>query len=137
LTTRHLTLASKLDRLFAFYHARTEPELGHHDVAIILGQRIGRVIDPQILTDARAGRRDSLDPEICDALCALFGVEPSYLRESGGRDVDIDLRLCLWTLARDRGLHHIAARCAAISRDQMQKLIDEIAAEPACALSAD
>jgi hypothetical protein len=124
------TLAAKLDRLFAFYHARTEPELTHQDVAIILGQRTGRVLDPDLLTEVRAGRVTELDRDVADALCALFGVDSVYLRESGSRDIDIDQRLCLWTLARDRGLNHLAARSVQLTRERLQELIDEIAAAP-------
>ena len=116
MTTSPLTLASKLDRLFAFTTPAPNPS-SDTTTSRSSSASASAGVDPQILTAARAGRTDSLDLEICDALCALFGVEPAYLRESGGRDIDIDQRLCLWTFARDRGLHHLAARCADLSRD--------------------
>ena len=125
---KHLApnLGQKLERLFAFYHHRDEPELSTQAVATLVGQRIGEPVAVDLLESARAGEVDSLPTAMADALCDLFGVDRDYLRISGGKDIDIDQRLRLWTAIRDRGLNHFAARAAAMSREDIEKLIAEV-----------
>ncbi|MFF0818394.1 hypothetical protein ACFYVR_25090 [Rhodococcus sp. NPDC003318] len=125
---KHLapTLGQKLDRLFAYCHHRDEPELSTQAVATLVGQRIGEPVAVTLLESARAGDVESLPVAIADALCDLFGVDRDYLRLTGGKDIDIDQRLRLWTAIRDRGLNHFAARATAMTREDVEKLIAEV-----------
>ncbi|CRK54615.1 conserved protein of unknown function [Rhodococcus sp. RD6.2] len=125
---KHLapTLGQKLDRLFAFYHHRDEPELTTQAVATLVGQRIGEPVTVELLANARAGDVESLPTAMADALCDLFGVDRDYLRLSGSKDIDIDQRLRLWTAIRDRGLNHFAARATTMTREDLEMLIAEV-----------
>lgn len=120
------TLAQKLDRLVAFYHHRGEPELSLQAVATIAGRKLGEPIPAQLLEDVRAGVQSSLPDPVADAICDVFGVDRDYLRQSGGRDIDIDQRLRLWTAIRDRGLDHFAARATELSREDVEELIAQV-----------
>ncbi|MFD1812067.1 hypothetical protein [Rhodococcus gannanensis] len=119
-------LRQKLDRLFAYFHRRNDPELTTVEVATMATEHCGTTVSPTLLDAARSGAIDALPPTVADALCDVFGVDRDYLRLTGGRDIDIDQRLRLWTAIRDRGLQHFAARAADLSRDDLEHLIDEV-----------
>ncbi|MEE2033382.1 hypothetical protein [Rhodococcus chondri] len=125
---RHLapSLGQKLDRMIAFYHHRNEPELTLQAVATIVGQKAGQQIAVEVLERVRSGELTVLPEQIADALCDSLGVDRSYLRETGGQDIDIDQRLRLWIAIRDRGLDHFAARATSLTREDFEKLIGEV-----------
>ncbi|EME23402.1 hypothetical protein [Rhodococcus triatomae] len=120
------SLRQKLDRLFAYFHRRDEPEPTTVAVAAMATEHSGTAVSPDLLDAARCGEVDALPTAVADALCDVFGVDRDYLRLSGGRDIDIDQRLRLWTAVRDRGLQHFAARAVDLSRDDLELLIDEV-----------
>jgi hypothetical protein len=129
-----LSLSEKLTRLFEFFHARTEPELTHQAAAIIVGQRLGRLIDPASLDGARRGE-GGLPADVRETLCELFGIDHVYLSLSALHNQDtekkiqrIDRNLLMWTLARDRGLKHLAARCG--SPEAVEAIIRELEMMP-------
>jgi hypothetical protein len=128
-----LTHADRLNRLFAYYHARLEPELTEQAVATIVGQALSRrdeypdyfQLDPKILVDVRQGRRD-LPLDIADAICDQVGADRDYFRGSDKQVHAIDQTLRLWTIARDLGLNHLA--CRGMSPEHIDSLIDELSA---------
>lgn len=126
-----LTLAHKINRLFDFYHRRSEPQLDTQSVAIVLGQRLGRQVNPEHIAGLRAGTVREADEDLLRELSILFGVSNDYLvPTTQGRDADIDQRLRLWILVRDKGLSCRAARANSLSYEEMEALIAELEALP-------
>lgn len=126
-----ISLSHKVNRLFDFYHRRGEPQVDVQSLAIVLGQKLHRQINPAYLTAIRAGSVVDVDEEILVALCEFFGVDEQYLTETAGRDIDIDQRLRLWILVRDKGLGYLAARANGLTRVELEALIAEVQALPA------
>ncbi|MEV6364893.1 hypothetical protein [Nocardia asteroides] len=125
-----LSLAGKIDRMIAYSHRWDEPAMNNEQIAAALTEALGRTVDPAEIAALRTGSVLEVTREVADALCALCGVtDVAYLLPVGDEDVDIDLRLQLWTLARDRGVQHVAAR--ALTRDKLRELIADLRALPA------
>ncbi len=122
--------SDKLNRLIAFYHGRTEAELTNVALATILGQRLQMEVSPETIQNARAGT-DVLPEKMSHELCIFMGIDPAYLCQSGdGEDRRIDKVLTLWTLARDRGLEHLAVRAGYRDPNVIDRLIAELEATP-------
>ncbi|MBO0878816.1 MAG: hypothetical protein J2P17_00165 [Mycobacterium sp.] len=99
-----LTLEIKINRMFELGHSHDQPERSTNDVAEALSRRIGTRVDPQIITAARSGQSQSIDPRIAEALCDEFDIETYYLLEDESERVTHrDLLMQLWILIRDRG----------------------------------
>lgn len=126
-----ISLSHKVNRLFDFYHRRGEPQVDVQSLAVVLGQKLHRQINPAYLTAIRAGTVVDVDEEILVSLCEFFGVDEQYLTETAGRDIDIDQRLRLWILVRDKGLGYLAARAHGLTRVELEALIAEVQALPA------
>ncbi|WP_331765139.1 hypothetical protein [Nocardia sp. NBC_01388] len=125
-----LSLAEKIDRMIGFAHRWDEPAMSNEQIAAALAEALGRAVQPADIADLRSGSVLVISRELAAALCALCGVtDVGYLLPVGDQDVDIDLRLQLWTLARDRGVQHVAAR--AMTRDKLRELIADLRALPA------
>ncbi|WP_433678830.1 hypothetical protein [Nocardia sp. CA-119907] len=120
-----LTLEIKLNRLFALGHERGQDERTTDDVARAVSVRLGWVLDPSILVEARAGQRLTLPAEVADAICDEFGVEEHlYLREDDSAVVTrIDYFIQLWILVRDRDLRHLAARGNNLDLETVKEII--------------
>ena len=125
---KHLppTTAQKLSRLLEFYHHRDEPELTLQALATVVGQKAKELVPVELLEDVQSGALKSFPATVADAICDTIGVDRDYLRVSGGRDIDIDQRLRLWILIRDRGLNHFAARSANLTRADFEELIAQV-----------
>lgn len=124
-----LSLASKIDRMIEFAHRWDEPAMNDEQIAAALTEALGRNVDPDEIADLRSGSVLMIGRELATALCALCGVtDVAYLLPVGDEDVDLDLRLQLWTLARDRGVQHVAAR--GVTRDKLRELIADLRALP-------
>ena len=128
--SENLTLAHKINRLFEFKHRRGEPQRTTDAVAAEAARLSGVPISPAHLAALRSGEVGTAEPQVLAAICAIFGVDATYLTESNGVDVTIDQNLRLWILVRDRGMDYFAARAAGLSREQMEALIAEIEALP-------
>jgi len=125
-----LPLAEKIDHMIAFAHRWEEPALNDTQIAAELTTQLGRVITAADITGLRAGSTREIPGDVAAALCALCGVtDVGYLLPDGDEDIDLDLRIQMWTLARDRGVQHVAAR--AMTRDKMRELIADLRALPA------
>lgn len=128
-----LTHADRLNRLFAYYHARLEPELTEQAMATIVGQALSHrdeypdhyQVDPKLLVDVRQGKRD-LPLDIADAICDQVGAHRDYFRGPDHEVHAIDQTLRLWTIARDLGLNHLA--CRSVAPEHIDFLIDELTA---------
>ncbi|WP_216897354.1 hypothetical protein [Nocardia alni] len=124
-----LPLAEKIGRMIEFAHRWGEPALVDEEIATELTTQLRRTITPAEISALRDGSTIEIPRDLATALCALCGVtDVGYLLANGDEDVDIDLRLQLWTLARDRGIRHVAAR--AMTRDKMRELISDLRALP-------
>lgn len=124
-----LSLADKIDRMIAYSHRWGEPAMSNEQVAAALTEALGRTVAADEIEALRTGSVLKVTREFAEALCALCGVtDVAYLLPVGDEDVDIDLRLQLWTLARDRGVQHVAAR--ALTRDKLRELIADLRALP-------
>ena len=126
-----LPQSEKINRLIAFYHGRAEAELSNVALATILGQRLQFEVDPNEIEKARTSG-PALPDEIARELCEFMGIDPTYLCPSAaGEDRRIDKVLRLWTLARDRGLEHLAVRAGYRDVEVIDRLIAELEATPA------
>ncbi len=124
-----MPLAEKIERMIAFAHRWDEPALDDTQIAAELTRRLGRPVEPADIAGLRDGSVTLIPRDVAAELCALCGVtDKGYLLPEGDEDVDIDLRLQLWTLARDRGVQHVAAR--AMTRDKLRELIADLRALP-------
>lgn len=125
-----LPLADKIERMISFAHRWDAPALNDEQIAAELTCKLGRTVEPADVAGLRTGSTVAIAPDLAAALCALCGVtDVGYLLPEGDEDIDIDLRLQLWTLARDRGVQHVAAR--AMTRDKLRELIADLRALPA------
>lgn len=125
---KHLapTTAQKLDRLLDFYHHRDEPALTLQALATVVGQQVKEIVPLELLEGVQSGEIETVPVRVADAICDTIGVDREYLRLSGGVDIDIDQRLRLWILIRDRGLNHFAARSADLTRADFEELIAQV-----------
>ncbi|WP_162958373.1 hypothetical protein [Nocardia yunnanensis] len=115
--------------MIAYSHRWDEPAIDNLKIAAALTEALGRTVDPGEIAALRTGSVVEITREVAEELCALCGVtDVAYLLPVGDEDVDIDLRLQLWTLARDRGVQHVAAR--ALTRDKLRELIADLRALP-------
>ncbi|MFE1596571.1 hypothetical protein [Nocardia sp. NPDC058705] len=116
--------------MIEFAHRWDEPALSEDQIAAELTNKLGRPVEPSFVKSLRSGATTEIDRDVAAALCAICGVtDVAYLLPIGDEDVDIDLRLQLWTLARDRGVQHVAAR--ALTREKLRELIADLRALPA------
>lgn len=137
---KHLapTTAQKLARLLDFYHHRDEPALTLQALATVVGQKVKEIVPLKLLEGVQSGEIEKLPVPVADAICDTIGVDREYLRLSGDIDIDIDQRLRLWILIRDRGLNHFAARSADLTRADFEELIAQVStmtAAPATAVN--
>ncbi|WP_331761188.1 hypothetical protein OG225_42770 (plasmid) [Nocardia sp. NBC_01377] len=127
-----LPLAEKIERLIAFAHRYGEPALSSEQIAAALTPRVARVVTVDQITALRDGSMTEIADDLARELCQLCHcLDDSYLTPIGDEDIDIDQRLRLWTLARDRGLEHLAARApGTMSRPMLEELIADIELRP-------
>lgn len=122
-------LSDKIEHLIAFAHRWDEPALSNEQIAAELTTQLGRTIEPPYIASLRAGTTVLIPRDIAEALCTLCGItDMTYLVPHGDEDIDTDLRVQLWTLARDRGVQHVAAR--AITREKLREMIADLKALP-------
>ncbi|RJO77610.1 hypothetical protein D5S18_07675 [Nocardia panacis] len=115
--------------MVAYSHAWDEPAMTNEQIAAALTEALERTVDPAEIAALRSGSVLEITREVAGALCTLCGVtDVAYLLPVDDEDVDIDLRLKMWTLARDRGVQHLAAR--ALTRDKLRELIADLRALP-------
>ncbi|WP_141717291.1 hypothetical protein [Nocardia altamirensis] len=127
-----LPLPAKIDRLVEYSHRYGEPAMTNPQIADALTERLGRTVTSAFIAALRDGSTSDIPKDLAAELCALCRCpDPAYLTPARDEDVDIDQRLRLWTLARDRGLKHLAARApGAMTREMMEELIADIGALP-------
>ncbi|BCK59406.1 hypothetical protein NWFMUON74_71780 (plasmid) [Nocardia wallacei] len=124
-----LPLAEKLERMIEYYHHWGKPALTNEQIAEKLSERLGQVIEPAYIAGLRSGAEIAIPRDVAEALCAVLGVtDVRLLLPTGDEDVDLDLQVQMWTLVRDRGVQHVAAR--AITRDKLRELISDLRALP-------
>lgn len=124
-----MPLANKIERMIAYSHRWGEPAKNNEQIAAELTSRLGRTVEPSYVVDLRTGTITDIPRDIATELCTMFGVEDlGYLLPTGDEDIDRDMQLRLWTLVRDRGVQHVAAR--ALTRDKLRELIADIEALP-------
>lgn len=129
----------KVNRLFAYWHNRSEPELTSQAMATVLGQRYfnGKLIPAAQIERLRtpgAALNTELDPPLLEALCRFCGVDIEYLEDTLAAS-RIDRQLRLWIAVRDRGLDHLAVRAGkehlALSElDDLVALAESLPATP-------
>uniref|UniRef100_UPI003F4976E3 hypothetical protein n=1 Tax=Nocardia suismassiliense TaxID=2077092 RepID=UPI003F4976E3 len=107
-----LPLSAKVDRLFAVFHTRTQPEQSNDDVARSISTILDREVEASELTALRNGAGDGRGAEVnlLAALAAHFQVPLDYLTDSGSVAAAIDRELRLLAAARDAGVRHLALR---------------------------
>lgn len=134
-TPAPLTLAHRLNRLFALFHNRVEDELPNESAALIVGQRLQRVVDPELLRRARS-EQATLPSDICSELCRLMGVPQFYLQPSPDAATDRlirneDSNLHLMTLIRDKGVTDMIARGGTAEHiDSLIRALEDLPDQP-------
>ncbi len=125
-------LPVKIDRLIEYSHRYGEPAMTSAQIGAALTERLGRTVTPAFIESLRDGSTTEIPADLAAELCALCRCpDPAYLTPVCDEDVDIDQRLRLWTLARDRGLKHLAARApGAMTHAMLEELIADITALP-------
>ncbi|WP_288814110.1 hypothetical protein [uncultured Gordonia sp.] len=135
MTQSPLTLADRLNRLFALFHNRIEDELPNESAALIIGQRLQRAVDPELLRRARSGQA-TLPLDVCNELCRLMGVPQFYLQPSPDEATDQlirseDANLYLMTLIRDKGVTDMIARGGTAEHiDAVIRALEELPDQP-------
>lgn len=124
-----LPLAVKIEHMIEYNHPWGAPPLTNEQIAAELTKKVGHDIEPGYIASLRDGSTDTLPRDVAEALCTLCGVtDVGLLLPRGDEDVDLDMQVQIWTLARDRGVQHLAAR--AITREKMRELIADLRALP-------
>ena len=108
-----LTLAQKLDRLFATVKPG-KGEYTHEEVAAALREAGGPTISATYVWQLRKGIRDNPTKHHLEALANFFGVSPSYFfDEQAAKQIDEELQLLM--ALRDASVKSIALRAVGLS----------------------
>ncbi|WP_280462222.1 hypothetical protein [Nocardia carnea] len=122
-------LSVKLEHMIEYNHRWGEPPLSNAQLAAQLSDQLGRTIEPGYIASLRDGTTVVVPRDVGEALCRICGVtDMDYLVSDRDADIDTDLRVQIWTLVRDRGVQHVAAR--SLTRDKLRELIADLKALP-------
>lgn len=109
-----LPLSGKINRLFATFHGRGEPEKTEPAVAAALTATLHRTIEPAYLAQLRAGSEDtrpeSVPRDLLDALARHFGVAVEYLHDHTEMARQIDQELDLLAALREASVTAVELR---------------------------
>lgn len=134
-----LPLADKIERLVDFAHKYGDPAMTTDQIAAALTTKLGRAVEPAQIAALRDGSTTVIaDSDLARQLCRLCHcLDDSYLMPVGDEDIDTDLRLRLWILARDRGVEHLAARApwGTMTREMLEELIADLEMRPVSGVS--
>ena len=124
--SRSLTLAEKLNRLFATVKPG-KGEYTHEEVAVALREAGGPTISGTYVWQLRKGLRDNPTKHHLEALASFFGVSPSYFfDEEAAKQIDEELKLLM--ALRDASVKSIALRAVGLSEvslDAVRSILDQ------------
>lgn len=116
-----LTLADKLNRLFALMHPVGEREPSNARVASAIREECGVEISHTYIWMLRNGQRANPTMRHLEGLAWYFGVDPNYFFNTD-RAAEIDKELTLLATLRDRGVRNVALRTAGASGPTRQAI---------------
>lgn len=124
-TTSTPTLTTKINRLFATFHTKNQPEQTDEVVARSVSTILGRIVAVHTIARLRAGAEprdlDSDPPELLTAVAQHFKVPVEYLLEDGPVAAGIDRELRLLSAARDARVKSIALRGSVPDSDALTR----------------
>ena len=114
-TPGHLTLADKINRLFATVHPSGRGPYSNTEVEQALRARGGATISANYLYLLRTGRKDNPTKRNLEALASFFGVDPAYFFDAElGKATYADLEL-LAALRDNADVRQLALRAFDLS----------------------
>lgn len=122
---RALTLADKLNHLFATIHPPGRPEFSSEDVAEGIRARGGPTVSATYIWQLRKGLRDNPTKKHLEALAGFFGVKPSYFFDEEEAE-RIDAELELLAALRDARVRHVALRASGLSPESLRAIAEMI-----------
>ncbi|WP_051637436.1 hypothetical protein [Rhodococcus sp. UNC363MFTsu5.1] len=128
-----IPLSTRVNRLFEWGHRRDDPEQTNEEVALALGDRLRRPVEPRMVESIRDGSLADPPLDVLDAVADHFEVSRSYLSGTDHGYVDAQVRLCI--SARDAGVKSLSMRSltdpdpvgGALPRQAMEELIGLLA----------
>lgn len=132
-TTKVLTLAEKVNRLFYVCRSRNASEQSVDAVATSVSEIIGRQVSAAQISALRARDTTVAEPDLIRGLICHFGIPGEYLTTRGPRAEHVDRQLRLLAAARDAGVTQLALRGIAADEalDEMLEIIKRVPAEQA------
>ena len=114
-------VAARINRLFATFHSRTEPEESNESIAAAVSVILGRDVSADQLADLRRenGAHDA-DPAVLAAISLHFGAPASYLDVWDPAAAAYDEQLSLLASLRDAGVKSLSMRGAVDGPDLLQ-----------------
>ncbi|SEL57258.1 hypothetical protein [Rhodococcus maanshanensis] len=130
---RPIPLSTRVNRLFEWGHRRGDPEQTNEEVALALGERLRRPIEPRVVESLRDGSLADPPLDLRDAVADHFEVARAYLSCTDYGYVDTQVRLCI--SARDAGVRSLSMRSltdpdpagGTLPRQAMEELIGLLA----------
>jgi hypothetical protein len=128
-----IPLSTRINRLFEWGHRRGDPEQTNEEVALALGDRLRRPVEPRMVESIRDGSLADPPLDLRNAVADHFEVSRAYLSGSDYGYVDTQVRLCI--SARDAGVRSLSMRSladpdpagGALPRQAMEELIGLLA----------
>lgn len=122
----HLTLAEKINRLFATVHPPDRGPYSNAEVEQALRARGGATISANYLYLLRTGRKDNPTKRNLEALASFFGVDPAYFFDAEvGKATYADLEL-LAALRDNADVRQLALRAFDLSPEMRRWLVRTI-----------
>lgn len=116
-----VTLADKLNHLFATVHPPGRGEYTLDEVAEAIGQHGETTITAAYLSQMRRGQRTNPSKNVLEALAWFFGVSPAYFFNDE-MAAKIVAQLELLAAMRRSSVHQIALRAADLSEESLRNL---------------
>lgn len=120
-----LSLAEKLNHLFATVHPSGRPERSSEEVAEAISARGGPTISATYIWQLRKGLRDNPTKKHLEALADFFGVPPAYFFNDAAA-VRIDAELDLLSALRDAPVRQVALRASGLSPQSLKAIAEMI-----------
>lgn len=116
-----MTLAEKLDHLFATVHPAGRGPYSNEEVAAAIQDKGGPTISGTYIWLLRKGQRDNPTKKHLEALSDFFGVPPAYFFDDDTA-AQLGPQLDLLAALRDASVREIALRVAELSPDSVDAI---------------
>jgi len=121
-----LTLAEKIDQLFASVHSDSHREHTYEEAAEGIRKRGGETISASYLWELRTGVKDNPRKKHLEAIADFFGVSPKYFFDDDEAAARIYAQLKLLPVLLDADVQRVALRAADLSPDALRVIAEMI-----------